>query len=126
MDNFKLRDADIEFLRNLLRQGSIKWPGRAECLRNARKRVFIRRAKNGNPIYKFNWQCASCLRWTKDEKAMEVDHIVEIGEFKGDWNEHLHRHFPPDRKKMQALCVSCHMKKTKAFNSARTKWARKK
>ena len=57
---------------------------------------------------------------------MEVDHIVEIGSFKGDWNEFLFRHFPPDRAKLQVLCITCHMKKTKAFNSAKSLYVRRK
>lgn len=126
MSQFKLRDADVEFLRNLLRQGSVKWPGRSEVLAAARKKVRVGLTKKGKPKTKFHWQCAKCLRWYRDEAEMEVDHIVEIGSFEGDWNEFLFRHFPPDRAKMQALCIPCHMKKTKAFNSARTRWERKK
>lgn len=126
MSDFKLRDADVEFIRNLLRQGSVKWPGRADALRAARKKVFVRKSKKGKSIYKFHWQCAKCLRWHRDVKEMEVDHEIEIGSFNGDWNEHLFRHFPPDRSRLQVLCIACHLKKTKAFNSARTKWERKK
>jgi 5-methylcytosine-specific restriction endonuclease McrA len=55
---------------------------------------------------------------------MEVDHIIEIGSFNGNWNEYLFRHFPA-QENLQALCVPCHLKKTKAFNSARTRWKRK-
>ena len=124
--NFKLRDADVEWIRNLLRQGSVKWPGRAEALRNARKKVLVGKYRNGKPKYKYHWQCAACLKWHRDEEEMEVDHIVEIGSFNGDWNEYLFRHFPPDRTRIQALCIPCHMKKTKAYNSARTRWQRKK
>jgi hypothetical protein len=126
MSSYKLRDADVIFLRNLLRRGSVRWPGRAEALQDARKKVLIRRSKTGKPIYKYHWQCAVCKRWHKDVAEMEVDHIVEIGPFKGDWNEFLFRHFPPDRAKMQVLCIPCHMKKTKAFNSARSLYTRKK
>lgn len=125
MSKFQLSPGDVEWLRKAIRQASIKWPGRAACLRRARKRVLVRRAENGNPIYKYHWQCAVCLKWTKNEKLMEVDHVIEIGSFNGDWNEYLFRHFPRDPRGLQAICVPCHLKKTKAFNSARSKWTRK-
>lgn len=127
MSEFKLLDSDIEWLRKALRQASVKWPGRTECLRNARKRVIVGKTQKGKPKYKYHWQCAKCRDWTDKEADMEVDHIIEIGSFNGDWNEFLFRHFPPDRKtRLQAMCIPCHMKKTKAFNSALTQWTRKK
>lgn len=122
--NNKLKPQDVEWLRNAIRQASVKWPGRAECLRRARKKVLVGRTKKGKATYKFHWQCAKCLRWERNEKLMEVDHINEIGPFCGDWNIHLFKHFP-EQDGLQALCVVCHMKKTNAFNSARTKWKRK-
>lgn len=120
---------DVKFIFNELRKSSIIWSGRKEILRLARKKVLVRRAKNGNPVYKFQWQCASCSKWTRNEKEMEVDHIVEIGGvggFTGDWNEVIAKMFPrPVEAHLQCLCVKCHMRKTAAFNSARTKWQRK-
>jgi 5-methylcytosine-specific restriction endonuclease McrA len=117
---------DEQWLRNEIRKASIKWPGRRECLENARKRVLVGHTKLGKPKYKYHWQCAICKRWTKDEKMMEVDHIVEIGPFTGDWNEYLAKHFPrPVSEHLQALCQTCHLKKTRAFNAAHTKWKRK-
>jgi hypothetical protein len=125
MKKFALPSDDVEFIRNLLRQGSVKWRGRAECLRRARKKVFVRKTKDGKDIYKFHWQCAICLVWYRDEKMMQVDHVEEIGSFNGDWNEFLFRHFPP-QDGLQCLCEPCHLKKTLAYNSARTRWKRKK
>lgn len=125
MAEYTLPQDDIDFIKNLLRQGSVKWQGRAECLRRARKRVMVRRSKTGQPIYKYHWQCASCRRWTKNEKLMEVDHIIEIGSFNGDWNLYVPRVFC-GQDNLQALCVVCHLKKTKKFNSARTRWKRKR
>lgn len=124
MAEYILPQDDIDFIKNLLRQGSVKWKGRSECLRLARKRVLVRKNKAGQPVYKYHWQCAHCRRWTKNEKLMEVDHIIEIGQFT-NWNEYIPRVFC-DQENLQALCVACHLKKTKAFNSARTKWKRKK
>jgi len=124
MNNFLLPHDDVEFIKNLLRQGSVKWKGRAECLRRARTRVIVRRGKFNQPIYKYHWQCAKCRLWSKNVDAMEVDHIIEIGTFNGDWNEYLFKLFSPQNN-LQALCVACHLKKTKAFNSAATRWKRK-
>jgi 5-methylcytosine-specific restriction endonuclease McrA len=121
---------DIKFLFNELRKSSIIWSGRKEVLQSCRRKVFIRRAKNGNAVYKYEWQCAKCSKWTRNEKEMEVDHIVEIGgvsEFNGDWNETIKKIFPrPVLEHLQALCISCHLKKTRLYASARTKYIRKK
>lgn len=129
-DANKLTEEDIRWLFNELRKSSIVWDGRKEVLRLARKKVFVRRAKNGKAVYKFQWQCAVCAKWFEDEKQMEVDHIVEIGgvsEHTGDWNETISRIFPrPVQDHLQCLCVACHQRKTGAYNSARSKWKRKK
>ncbi len=116
---------DIEYVMNLLRQGTVKWRGRSTCLRRARKKVLVRHSKEGQPIFKYHWQCAKCRKWTANERAMEVDHIAEIGGFSGDWDIMVKK-FYCDQKNLQALCVSCHMKKTKKYNSARLNWSRKK
>ena len=124
-----LTSDDIKFLYNELRKASIIWKGRKECLAGARKKVFVRRAKNGNPIYKYHWQCAECENWFKKETDMEVDHIVEIGGytgFDGDWNNTIANMFPrPVGDHLQALCVACHQRKTGRFNSAPSKYKRK-
>jgi 5-methylcytosine-specific restriction endonuclease McrA len=126
----KLTPEDVRFLFNELRKSSVIWSGRKEILRDARRKVFMGRTKAGKAIYKYHWQCAICGKWTEDEKQMEVDHIKEIGgvsEFTGDWNEAISRIFPrPVKDHLQALCVSCHLKKTNSYNSARTKWKRKR
>lgn len=129
-DPKNLTEEDVRFLFNELRKSSIIWSGRKEVLQAARRKVFVRRAKNGKAIYKFQWQCATCRRWLKQESEMEVDHIVEIGglsEFTGDWNETIGRIFPrPVTEHLQALCGACHLRKTNQYHSARTKWSRKK
>lgn len=125
MPKTKLTPDDVKFILNILRQGTVKWPGRAEVLRKCRKRVFVRKSLEGRPIYKYHWQCAICKSWTKDEKQMEVDHIVELGTFSGDFTDYIDRMFDFARDNLQALCTTCHLKKTMAFNSARTRWKRK-
>ncbi len=118
---------DEKFIINVLRKGTIKWSGRRECLQRARKKRFERLGAKGQKIYKYHWQCSSCERWNRDEKQMEVDHIVEIGSFTGDWNDLIFKMYArPVKKHLQALCIPCHMKKTLVFNSARTRWQRKR
>jgi hypothetical protein len=124
-----LTEEDVKFLFNELRKASIIWDGRKEVLKLARKKVFVRRAKNGNPVFKYQWQCAICKKWTKNVQEMEVDHITEIGgitEYRGDWNEVIGRIFArPVEKHFQALCIPCHLKKTKLYTSALHKFKRK-
>lgn len=120
----KLSDDDIKFIINALRMATIKWPGRALCLRNARKRVLVGKTKDGKKIWKYFWQCAVCEQWFRNEVDMEVDHIIEIGTFSGDWNEFLPRLFAT-QDNLQCLCTGCHLKKTMKFNSARSRWKRK-
>lgn len=124
-----LTTEDIRFLYNELRKSSIVWDGRQEVLRACRRKVFVRRAKNGNAIYKYEWQCAICSQWTKNSKEMEVDHIVEIGGvtgYTGSFDEVIAKMFPrPVLEHLQALCILCHLRKTNQYNSARTKWKRK-
>ena len=127
--NTHLTEEDVKFLVNELRKSSVIWSGRKEILQLARRKVFVRRAKNGNAVYKYKWQCAPCLEWYANEKELEVDHIKEVGpiEFASlDWNDVIRRVFPrPVEKYLQVLCIRCHMRKTNAFNSARSKWKRK-
>lgn len=130
MSEFKFNKEDTEFIYNLLRQGTVKWKGRQECLRLASKRVLVRRSKAGNPIYKLHWQCASCKQWYRNQTDLEVDHIIEIGgvtSFNGDWNEMISKIMPrPVCDHLQALCLACHMRKTNKYTSANLKYKRKK
>lgn len=113
---------DIKFIINALRHESVKWSGRRAALDSARKRVRVGTTKKGKPKYKFHWQCAKCDRWYRNEHDVEVDHVVEIGPFCGDWNRFLLRMFA---SALQVLCTVCHMKKTNAYNAAHLKWKRK-
>jgi 5-methylcytosine-specific restriction endonuclease McrA len=109
---------NIAFILNILRQGTITWRGRANALKNSRKQVHEGKfTRDGKEIFKFYWQCAICLKWYRDESNMEVDHIVEIGGFGGNWNEVIERMFNEDN--LQVLCKVCHLKKTVASNATR-------
>ena len=49
---------------------------------------------------------------------IEVDHVVEIGSFTGDWNEYINKMFCDDNlENLQALCVPCHSLKSTAGNA---------
>ena len=120
----KFSTDDVKFIANLLRQGSIKWRGRSECLARARRKVKEGYYKNGNAIFKFHWQCAKCGEWFRDEKSLEVDHIVEVGALVDDLNI-LARKILAEPEDLQALCVGCHLKKTTKFNNARLLYKRK-
>lgn len=126
MSRNTLSHDDVEFIKNALRQASIKWPGRHAALKRARKKVREGTTKLGKPVYKYYWQCANCTKWFRDEKEMEVDHVVEIGSFEEDWNPFLARMFPQIESALQVLCVLCHLKKTKKFNAAHLKYTRKR
>jgi hypothetical protein len=118
----RLPPDDIKWIINALRHESVKWPGRRAALDGARKRVCEGRTKKGKKIWKYHWQCAKCEQWFRDESAVEVDHVTEIGPFCGDWNRFLSRMFAGA---LQVLCIVCHMKKTNAYNAAHLKWKRK-
>jgi len=124
-----LTSDDVRFLFNELRKASILWDGRKEVLRLARKRVFVRRAKNGNAVYKYHYQCRNCSVWSPDPSGFQVDHIEEFGgfaKFDGDWNAAIARMFPrPVEKYLQLLCLKCHSAKSGLYASARAKYKRK-
>ncbi len=123
----RLTAEDVIFIKNILRRGTTKWKGRAECLRRARKKVFVRIGKKGQEIFKYHYQCASCKQWYRDQDSLEVDHIIEIGTFTGDWNDFIEKVYArPVEKHLQTLCLACHLKKTKKFNAAHLKYQRKK
>lgn len=121
---------DVIFIFNELRKASVIWDGRKEVLKASRRKVFVRRAKNGNAVYKYQWQCAKCKKWYKNESDVEVDHIEEIGGitgFTGDWSVVIRKMFPrPVLDHLQVLCVSCHKRKTREFMAACFKYERKK
>ena len=114
-----------QHVMNILRQGTIKWEGRKECLRRARKKV-LEESKNGKkPKYKFYWQCNCCKQWYRDVSQIEVDHINEIGPFENDWNLFIEKMYFCGQENLQALCLVCHSRKTSIFASAISRYKRK-
>jgi 5-methylcytosine-specific restriction endonuclease McrA len=108
---------------NYLRRGTLTWHVRREVLIRSRKRVFSGdKFKNGKEKGKYHYQCAQCKAWFKDIGDLEVDHIVEIGPFTGNWQEYIGKMFC-DISNLQALCIKCHGFKTSS--NSRLRWQRK-
>lgn len=108
----------LEHILNVLRRGTVTWSGRALCLKRARKRVWDGEVTaKGKRVFKLYWKCAKCEKWFRDEKELEVDHIIEVGSFNGDWNEYIERLYC-EIENLQALCIICHSKKTSGYNAA--------
>lgn len=106
-----------EYILNVLRHGTLRWEGRNAALRKCRKEVM-----EGSRS-KFYYQCAQCKEWDREASHFEVDHIKEIGGFKGDWNDIISRAY--DENNLQVLCVVCHAKKTLLFTNASALYRRK-
>lgn len=107
----------VTFIINTLRRGTITWPGRTDCLNRNRRKKVIGKYKNGNE--KFLWErvCDGCGEWhLLKDNDLEVDHIIEIGPFTGDWNDFINRMYC-GQDNLQALCFTCHARKTSKFNS---------
>lgn len=117
----------VDFLTNTLRNASVKWPGRAECLRRHRKQVqegvYKTGPKKGQPKYKFYWNCAKCKKDFRNQEDVEVDHIEEVGGFKGDLHAWALRLFCK-QENLQALCIICH--KSKSIKSTAERCERNK
>jgi 5-methylcytosine-specific restriction endonuclease McrA len=112
-----MSDDDIEYIKNTLRRGTVTWPGRAECLNRGRRKRVIGKTKKGEDKFLWERNCDGCNTWhLLKDNLLEVDHIVEIGPFNGDWNDFIKRMYC-DQSNLQALCMVCHKRKTSNFNS---------
>lgn len=108
---------DIEYIINVLRRGTITWSKRNECLNRGRRKRVLGKHKNGNEKFLWENQCAHCEKWfLLKDNILEVDHIEEVGGFKGDWNDFIPRMYC-SLDNLQNLCQVCHLRKTSAFNS---------
>jgi 5-methylcytosine-specific restriction endonuclease McrA len=96
------------FIRSTLRQKSRWWKPISEAKAKA-KRAY----KGPLKRQKFEYQCASCLKWFPD-KNINVDHIIPAGSLKcaNDLPGFVERLFC-EVDNLQVLCSNCHDKKTK-------------
>ena len=99
---------------NALRRGTITWPSRHECLKKAKVRLKVGTYKNGKDKLKDFYKCGTCGELF-DLKEVQVDHIDEVGQFKGDFHEYVSKMYC-GIDNLQVLCVECHLKKTSRFN----------
>lgn len=106
-----------EYIKNVLRKGTIAWEGRRKCLVKGRKRMATGKVyKNGKKQFVWHYQCEHCDNWFREE-SIEIDHIEEVGNYSNDlmaWIEKLY-----DETNLQRLCIVCHKKKTSKYNSRR-------
>lgn len=112
-----------KFIINLLRRGTLKYPGRREAILRVRKRFKEGKTRKGKTKWKWWYRCEECDYWFRDESDLEVDHIEEVGEYKGDLHDYAERMYNFGDN-AQAICIKCHRRKTTA--SAKERWGRKK
>ena len=85
----------------------------------ARVNLHEGKYKNGRDKIGVWYKCRHCQELFK-AKDIEVDHVIEIGKFDGDWNRLVDSMFcGPDN--LQVLCKDCHKEKTKQFNKTRSR-----
>lgn len=108
----------LNHILNILRKGTLTWHCRNECLNRGRRRKLVGTFKNGKDKYVWERKCDTCDTWyALKDNLLEVDHIDEVGPYKGNLHEFaLRMYCSPDN--LQALCFSCHKKKTAIFNSS--------
>lgn len=110
------------YIMNILRQGTVAWEGRSECLKSNRKKFKVGVFQNGKDKEVYHYHCAHCEEWFRDYEV-EVDHIDEVGGFNGNWDDWINRMYC-DQSNLQVLCIGCHALKTKGF-IAKYKFKRK-
>lgn len=110
-------------LLNILREGTITWHLRSETIKKFRKRVNTRISKSGEQLQRWEVECCHCHKLFKQDE-IEVDHIIEVGPFNGNWDDYIKRLYC-NIENLQILCVACHLKKTKKYMMERIYTRRK-
>lgn len=104
---------------NVLRQGTLAWPARNNCLKRGRRFKCVGKFKNGKDKNIYERQCDECGKWCElRDGELEVDHIDPVGSFTGNFDEYIRRMYC-DESNLQALCISCHHRKSAVENAAR-------
>ncbi len=111
----------VDHIKNVLRQGTITWHVRAKVLNRHRERRpigFYKDKKRSTELkYKWFYPCHQCWEYFETPDTLEVDHIVEIGSFEGNWHTFIMKMYCVEEN-LQALCTVCHARKTAKFNSS--------
>lgn len=111
----------VDHILNVLRRGTVTWYMRSQVLnRHRRKKAigFYKDKKRSTEIkYKWEYKCEGCEEYFDSPDVLEVDHIIEIGPFMGNWHEYIMRMYCHEDN-LQALCTICHKRKTAVFNSS--------
>jgi 5-methylcytosine-specific restriction endonuclease McrA len=97
------------FIRSALRQKSRWWKPITQA-----KLLAKRPYKGPNKRQKFEYQCATCLKWHAD-KHINVDHIIPAGSLNcaNDLPGFVERLFC-EIDNLQVLCEACHNIKTQS------------
>lgn len=113
--NMKINNMDKKtekHILNILRQGTVTWHARNNCLNKNRRYKIVGKYKNGNDEKVLESPCGMCGEWFEHRaNELEVDHIEPVGPFNGDFHEYVFRMFC-DEDNLQALCFVCHKKKS--------------
>lgn len=111
----------VLLIQNSLRQASIMWHVRADCLKAAKHRVLIGQYKNGKDKYKVKYLCARCAK-SYNLEDVEVDHIVEVAYKMPTPSKMTEKDLIVWIKQLfcasdnlQVLCKGCHAGKTQQF-----------
>lgn len=114
-----------KYIIQSLRRATITWSGRALCLNRGRRKRIIGTIASGKEKWIWENDCEICHKfYALKDNIFEVDHIVEIGPFNGDFDDLVRRMFC-EQDNLQRLCIPCHAKKTSNFNST-LRYERKK
>lgn len=108
----------ISYLLNILRRGTTIWSGRTACINKTRVKKLVGIFKNGTPKYKYFYYCDECKGEFSSPDQIQVDHIIEVGPFNGNFDDYIRRLYC-EQSNLQNLCKVCHTKKTSVYNSAR-------
>ena len=91
------------------------WSEERKMVRNRCKvKGKVGKFKNGkDKIRLLGYKCEHC---SDIVDKIDVDHVIEIGSFSGDWNDYIARLFC-SLDNLQGLCKKCHKQKTKEYKS---------
>ena len=102
------------FIRSALRKAWSRYPVRFQVLAEARRN----KPKNKEGRHKFEFRCSKCKKW-KQQKEVEVDHIVSCGSLKkyDDLPGFVER-LLCEKEDLRVVCKPCHKKITAANKEA--------